>query len=350
VQATALRRWALSLYTGILLTITAAILNGNFALPLKRAKDWSWENSWALYSLVAFWIIPWGLAWSTNPRLVEAYASLSASQFFAPLLFGTGWGISQVLLGISIARVGMALTFAVVIGLSACLGTLIPLLSLDPGVFLTVKGFSVLMGIAVMVGGIYFSAKAGRERELLHKESSSVSSTRVAGKSRYGVAMAITITAGLLTPMLNYALAFGKPVLQRAVDLGASSASATNAVWVLALLGGLPVNLFYCIYLLNRNKTWHAFKAHSNDWIGAVLMGILWMGSIALYGVGTTHLGPSGAAIGWGLFSIFVVLAANVSGIITGEWRGVGLRPLRNLGTGLALLIMASVVIAWGNH
>jgi L-rhamnose-H+ transport protein len=94
--------------------------------------------------------------------LVETYGSLSAPQFLTPLLFGAGWGISQVLLGISIARVGMALTFAVVIGLSASLGTIIPLLSINPGVFLTAKGLSVPIGTVVMVGGIYFSTKAGR--------------------------------------------------------------------------------------------------------------------------------------------------------------------------------------------
>jgi len=66
--------------------------------------------------------------------------------------------------------------------------------------------------------------------------------------------------------------------------------------------------------------------------------------------VATTYLGPSGAAIGWGLFSIFVILAANLSGLVMGEWRRVGPGPLRNLGWGLAFLTAASVVIAWGNH
>src|SRR5690242_5721555 len=71
--------------------------------------------------------------------------------------------------------------------------------------------------------------------------------------------------------------------------------------------------------------------------VGAVLMGIVWMGSIALYGVRITHLGSSGAAIGWGLFFTFVTLAANLSGLIAGEWRGVGSRPLRNLGQRLVV-------------
>jgi L-rhamnose-H+ transport protein len=340
----------LNVWIGMLLTVLAAVINGNFALPLKRAQKWSWENSWALYSLIAFLIVPWGLAWSSIPNLAEIYRSLTLPQFLTPLLFGTGWGISQVLLGVSVARVGMALTFAVVIGLSASLGMLIPLLSLDPGMILSMRGISVLAGMAIMLGGIYLCAKAGRERERAQATCTSDNRGKGQHRSGYAAALAITITAGVLTPMLNYALVFGEPVLKRALELGSSPANAPYAVWVIALGGGLPANLLYCVYLLNRNKSWSAFGARSYDWIRAVLMGVMWMGSIALYGVATTYLGPSGSAIGWGLFSIFIILAANLSGLVTGEWRGVGSRPLRFLGVGLGMLSGASIIIAWGNR
>lgn len=338
----------MNLWVGIALAVAAAFINGNFAVPLKGAKKWSWENSWAVYSLVALLISPWALAWFTLPRLGETYGKLSAAEILTPLAFGAAWGVSQVLLGISVARVGMALTFAIVIGISASLGTLIPLLSLDPRVFLSVRGLSVLAGMAIMGAGIYLCAKAGREREAVQAASN------ITGKSvshsGYRSALAITIIAGVLTPMLNYALAFGKPVLERAVELGASRANATYAVWCIALSGGLLVNFAYCVYLLQRNKSWGAFGARSWDGLGAVVMGLMWMGSIALYGVATTYLGPSGAAIGWGLFSIFVILAANLSGLVMGEWRRVGPGPMRNLAWGLAFLTMASIVIAWGNR
>ncbi len=334
----------MNLWAGIALAVTAAIINGNFAVPLKRAKQWQWENSWAVYSLVALLIVPWALALFTIPRLADTYSALTTTEILMPFIYGTGWGISQVLLGISVRRVGMALTFAIVIGLSASLGTLIPLLTQNPQVFASAKGISVLGGMVIMGVGIYLCAKAGRERESAQRNASG------GGGSGYGAALAVTIIAGVLTPMLNYALAFGKPILERAVELGASVANAPYAVWSVALLGGLLVNLAYCLYLLTRNKTWAAFGARSWDVFGAILMGLMWMGSIALYGVATTYLGPSGAAIGWGLFSIFVILAANLSGLAMGEWRGVGSQPLRKLGIGLAMLVLASVVIAWGNR
>ena len=88
------------------------------------------------------------------------------------------------------------------------------------------------------------------------------------GDSGHGSATALAIIAGVLTPTLNYALAFGKPVLQRAVDLGSKPANATYAVWVIVLLGGLPADLLSCAYLMDRSKTWSAFGARTYDWLG----------------------------------------------------------------------------------
>jgi hypothetical protein len=72
----AVKRCFMNLWVGIALTIVAAIMNGNFTVPLKRTRQRPWENSWALYSLVAFWVIPWGLAGFTNPHLLETFNSL----------------------------------------------------------------------------------------------------------------------------------------------------------------------------------------------------------------------------------------------------------------------------------
>ena len=76
------------------------------------------------------------------------------------------------------ARVGMALTFAIVIGLSACLGTLIPLLALHQDVLFSAKRLTVLVGMMIMLAGIYFCAKAGREREQIQASEVSAASQK----------------------------------------------------------------------------------------------------------------------------------------------------------------------------
>jgi hypothetical protein len=34
---------------GILLAIAAGVLLGSFALPMKRIREWQWENTWLAY-------------------------------------------------------------------------------------------------------------------------------------------------------------------------------------------------------------------------------------------------------------------------------------------------------------
>lgn len=61
----------------VFLAILTAVINGNFALPLKRARKRSWENTWGVYSVVAFLILPFALAFFTNPGLAETIHTVS---------------------------------------------------------------------------------------------------------------------------------------------------------------------------------------------------------------------------------------------------------------------------------
>ena len=75
--------------------------------------------------------------------------------------------------------------------------------------------------------------------------------------------------------------------------------------------------------LLLRHSSFRLFlgKAHAPYFGFAMLMGILWMASFLLYGVGARALGHLGLSLGWGVFMCTVVAAANAVGILNGEWR-----------------------------
>ena len=64
--------------------------------------------------------------------------------------------------------------------------------------------------------------------------------------------MLIAVVSGLLAALLNIALAFGGDIVQLARLQGAPAAWAVFAVWPLALMGGLLINLAYSIYLLHE--------------------------------------------------------------------------------------------------
>lgn len=332
----------LTLWIGLLLTLVAGLCSGSSMLPMKFAKRWPWENTWLVFTVVSLAILPWALAFTLLHDVFHVYAALPAAVFIAPLVFGFGWGIAQVLFGLSIARLGMALGYAIIVGLGALLGTLVPLFVKNREIVATGRGALILCGVAVMVLGIAVSARAGKAREGDMKQGPSGS---------YAAALAIAVLCGLMAPMLNFAFAFGQGIAQEAVRQGASPQVAGYAVWPIALLGGLIPNAAYSCWLLSRNRTWNHFRGawRPDVWFGC-LMGVLWMGAFAVYGVSSVYLGTLGTSVGWALFQIFMIMTANLSGVLTGEWKSAPATAKRGLWAGLVLLAAATTMIAAGNR
>jgi hypothetical protein len=79
-------------------------------------------------------------------------------------------------------------------------------------------------------------------------------------------------------------------------------------------------------------------------------MGGLWMGAFALYGMSATYLGLFGTSIGWGLFQIFMIMTATLSGVLTGEWTRAPRRATLLLILGLGALTGATALLAMGNQ
>jgi L-rhamnose-H+ transport protein len=79
-------------------------------------------------------------------------------------------------------------------------------------------------------------------------------------------------------------------------------------------------------------------------------MGGLWMAAFALYGVSSAYLGKLGTSAGWAIFQIFMILTANLSGVLTGEWKAAPRYARHALNTGLFLLAVATALIAAGNR
>jgi L-rhamnose-H+ transport protein len=152
---------AVNFWLGLLLTLVAGLLSGNCMLPMKFATRWPWENTWLVFSAVSLVILPWALSFVLVNHVGAVYAALPPSAFVAPIGFGAGWGIAQVLFGLSIARLGLALGYAIIVGLGALLGTLVPLFVKNREVIGTGRGALILSGVAIMVLGIAVSARAG---------------------------------------------------------------------------------------------------------------------------------------------------------------------------------------------
>jgi len=326
---------------GLALTLVAGLCSGNSMLPMKFAHRWQWENTWLIFSLFSLVIIPWTLAIMLAGNLRGIYCSLLPGQLLLPFILGAAWGVAQVLFGLSIARLGQALGFAIIISLGSLGGTLVPLLFKNRAVFATSNGALILSGLAVMLAGIVLSARAGSRREQEAKKETG---------SGYALALALAVLCGLLAPMINYSFVFGQEIAARAVQLGISPIRAAYTVWPVSLAGGLLPNLAYCFYLLSKKKTWGLFLGPWMPDAGfAVLMAVLWMGALAIYGVASVCLGALGTSVGWGLTQILAIMSANIGGLLAGEWTAAPASARRTLYAGLALLTAATVLAA-GNR
>lgn len=332
-------------WLGIFLTLIAGLFAGNCMLPAKFVRHWEWENTWLIFNFVSLIVLPWLFALLFIGDVRDIYRSLSSRQLGIPFVFGAGWGIAQVLFGLSISRLGLALGYAIIIGFSAVLGTLVPIIFKNREILGTPKGNLILTGMAIMAAGIMVSGWAGRQRE---RHSSTPASS--APTSSYGSALTLAILCGLMAPMINYSFAFGQDIAQEAIRRGSTPAHAAYAVFPVGLAGGFLPNLFYSFYLLRKKNSWSRFSPLQPDLYFGSLMGLLWMGAFALYGMSAAYIGILGTSVGWALFNIFMIMTANVSGVFTGEWKGAEKKALSFLWGGLGLLTIATVLISLGNR
>jgi len=318
---------------------------GSAMLPMKLVRRWEWENTWLVFSCVSQVIVPGCLALVLVRDLFAVYKSVSASQLAIPALLGVGWGFGNVLFGLAIARLGLALGYAIIMGSVAVLGTLLPLARQSHESLLSPGGVVVLSGVAMMAAGIGVSGWAGRLREL-----ASLGQGGTKKKDGYCVSLLLVIGCGVLSPMLNYSFVWGGHIAAAAVRLGNSSLSAVYAVWPVTLAGGFLTNLAYCVFLLWKNGTWTLFKAGRRDAAAAVVMAALWIGSISLYGMAAVSLGLLGTSVGWGLVQAIAIITADLAGLWSGEWTASPRRARRLLLAGVAMLTLATVVLATGNR
>jgi L-rhamnose-H+ transport protein len=326
-----------SLPAGGLLIVAAGMVNAGFTLPLKRMRPWVWENAWLVWTLTALVLFPLLAAVITIPGLFSIYLQIDKASLFKICLYGMWWGMAQALLGLAVESIGVALSFSVVLGVSAAMGTLIPFVRLHSALLLTQTGARLLSGLALVVLGVAFCAAAGqgRENELAKKTNR--------GTGSFKIGLAFALLSGLLASMMNVGISFAGPLLKLAAEHGAKPIWCANVIWPPLLAGGAIPNVLYCLHLLRKN---HAGKHYCADsvslcWLLSVLMGVLWFGGHLLYGMGTSLLGVLGPVLGWPVYMSMLVISASAYGFLFGEWRQVSARPIRLQLAGIAILCAA---------
>ena len=336
-----------NLTLGLTLVVLGGICQGSFMLPMKYAEKWRWENAWLIFSSTAYLILPWLVAFLTVPQLRNILAHTSSKTILQTLLFGLGWGLGALTFGLGVDRLGLALGFAIILGLTAAIGTLVPFWVLSSEALTSSQTGFVLLGVALILIGVSLCSWAGKLKEdALKGKARSVSSSE---PKSFAIGLAFCILSGVLSPFGNLGFAFGSEISRVAVEFGTSELYAANPLWAVITFPLFLCNASYCMYLLIRHKSAGKFlSSPAHYYILCASMGALWIAGMALYGSGANHLGPLGSSIGWAILMSSIVLVANIWGVVTGEWKGSGRKPLRVMGVGAFVLIVAMFVFGLG--
>jgi L-rhamnose-H+ transport protein len=324
-------------FSGILFAALSGICNGLFTAPMKIERRWKWENIWFGFIVVACLLMPAVIVLPSIRNLGEVFAFAPPGAVYSALAFGFAWGFGAICFGLSVESLGVSIANSLVIGLSSALGSLVPVM-LTGALRLSAQELTLFTGVLIFLIGVWLCAKAGRLRDDARSSSDGVS---VKG-------YIFAVAAGIMSAVFNIGYALALPIAESGVHLGYSRFEATNCIWLLMLAAGSIPNIAYCWFLMIRHRT---AKLLSTPPLGrsvaiVIAMGLLWGGSIFLYGAATPRLGNIGPSIGWPLSLAVGLLVANLMGLLLGEWRGAGSRSVRTMNFAIVTLLCAIVLCA----
>jgi len=324
-----------SFLSAFLLVCAGGVLTGVFTAPMKYLTRWRWENIWLIYALFAQLIIPCAVIGAVIPHLLSLYGQVPLPRLILVLSLGMLWGIGSVTFGIGVDRLGAGLGFALIMGISTLLGTVLPLLLSGPG---TLKVLPFVLGLMLLMGGVALSGFAGmrREREAFSKER------------RYAAGLAICVASGVLSSFFNIGMVVAKPIQNLATTRGAPAWASGDAVWPVLLCGCFLANAGYCGFLLTKNGTGKLFfQTGWWEWGGALAMGAAWIIGVLAYGAGAWGMGQLGPILGFPVFTALMLVFAYGVGRVSGEWRGVDVTTVRWMNTAVMLNVISLFVIGY---
>ena len=336
--------------SGIAITILAGLIMGTSPWPIKLMRRFQFEHFAFVSMLVALVILPWSITLLLCPQPFAALREVDPTVLLKANLFAFCWGIAQVLAMLCFVRIGVSLTYGILCSIGAAVGVVVPMVVKASGVFqdspdlLSRPGLIVLAGMLVMLLGVIFASLAGAGREKL---KAGVASSPA--RSGFAAGLTMVVAAGVLSVGWGFAFTYCQDSIIAAMKRhGAADFPAGIAVWAVALLGAAVPNVLYPAMLLTRKKSWGVLASCPSEIGLSFIYGVLFFAPSALLGKGMLLLGPLGASLGWGLVQGTLILGGQALGFASGEWRGVGGRPRRQILAAIVLLIVAMTIMACG--
>src|SRR5947209_9584495 len=389
---------------GVLFHWLGGLASGSFYVPYKGVRHWAWETYWLAGGFFSWIIAPWILASFLTKDLFAGLGQAPASALFWAFFFGLLWGVGGLTFGLTMRYLGLSLGMAVVLGLCAAFGTLMP--SIFRGLFMTqvvgtMSGRVILFGIFVCLAGITAAGLAGISKErVMSPEQQKAAIQEFDLRKGIGVA----ILSGVMSACFAYGLAAGDPIKALTVQHGTAKLWQGLPVLIVVLVGGFLTNFIWCLILLKRNHTGYQFfdaQIRSNsaveepiietavdapsrevvqhigssqrqstqvavlvqrpaaespvrapmlrNYLLCALAGTTWYFQFFFYTMGESQMGRYSFS-SWTLHMASIIIFSSLWGIGFKEWKGAGTRAGVLLSLALFLLVASTVIVGYGNY
>jgi L-rhamnose-H+ transport protein len=343
---------------GVIFHFIGGFASGSFYMPFKKVKGWHWESYWIIGGLFSWLIVPPLAAWLTVPGFAEIIKTTSFDTIRWTITFGILWGIGGLTYGLGVRYLGMSLGNSVVLGFCSAFGALVPSIYYNfvhtagkttlHDLLTTTWGQVVLAGVVLCLLGIFICGRAGvlKEKELPEAEKK-----KSIAEFNLTKGLAVAIVSGILSACFNFGIEAGKPMAAAAVAAGMNPLYQNNVTYVVLLWGGLTTNFIWCMILNARNKTFGDYMNGSTpltkNYLFSALAGTTWFLQFFFYGMGESKLGNGASS--WILHMAFIILVANMWGIILKEWKGVSKKTKTTITIGIATIILSVLLVGYGN-
>jgi L-rhamnose-H+ transport protein len=220
-------------------------------------------------------------------------------------------------------------------------------------------GLTVLAGLLVCVFGIIICGKAGMMKEKQLKAVGTDShGMGVKTEYKFALGMFVSIVSGVLSACFNFGLEAGKAMADVANETWKTANPGegeflfrNNVIYVVLLWGGLTTNFIWCMVLNARNKTFGDYTNKQtpllSNYLFAAIAGTTWFLQFFFYGMGESKLGNGPSS--WILHMAFIILVANMWGLVLKEWKGVNRRTITAIILGIITIILSVLLVGYGN-
>jgi len=347
---------------GVFFHWLGGLASASFYVPYKRVRGWAWEVYWLTGGIFSWVIAPWLFASLRTEHLWQVLSNAPHATLAWCWFWGVLWGFGGLTYGLTMRYLGMSLGMAIILGLTMVLGTIGP--PILHGTLITLaktgSGWITFAGIALAIAGVIIVAQAGRakERELAREQSRAA-----IAEFNFPRGILLAIFSGIMSSCFAFGLDTGAPIRALTLAAGTSPLSQGLPVLCVVLVGGFTTNFIWCLYLLITNRSGKELLGRAGpsavatdtappllcNYLLCALAGTAWYFQFFFYTMGESQMGRF-AFSSWTLHMASIIIFGTLWGFAFREWAQSRSRTKRLVWTGVAALVIATVVIGAGNY